>query len=130
MIWIHEIKDSIIAGNILFLAILYCTRDARKRTTDLYLIKGFISDIETHEGLPGALISFSGELLKADVSADLDVYYTTKNLKPGYYNLKVSYIGYKSIEVDSIKIVISESILNFQLSVESLPYQEDIIIVE
>ena len=111
---------------ILSMTILDCSRNTLKNPSNSYQIKGFVSDLETHEALPFASISFSGELNTIEVMTQIDGYYIIKNIEPGYYTIKIQYIGYKEVEDDSVKIELEESIFNFELVVDSLSLNQDV----
>ena len=56
-------------------------------------ISGKVADAKTGEGLPGANVMIVGTNLGA--AADMNGNYVIKNVPPGVYTLKVSYIGYQ-----------------------------------
>ncbi|MBK7630476.1 MAG: carboxypeptidase-like regulatory domain-containing protein [Ignavibacteriales bacterium] len=76
-------------------------------------LKGKVVDKEYGEPLIGANVLVIGTNLGA--ASDIDGNYEIKNISPGTYLLRVSYIGYKTIEIDNVKIVAFESELNFEL---------------
>ena len=61
---------------------------------DFGSIAGRITDSESHT-LPGATIII--EDINTGVTSDINGYYTLPNLKPGTYNIKVSYVGYTTV---------------------------------
>ena len=56
-------------------------------------IKGIITDATSGSPLPGANVFFEGTVI--GTATDFDGFYSIKNVKPGNYNLVVSYIGYE-----------------------------------
>ncbi len=60
-------------------------------------IKGVVSDSKTNETLIGALIAIEGSDRKA--VTDIEGAFTIDGLKPGMHTLSISYIGYKSMQL-------------------------------
>ncbi len=60
-------------------------------------IKGVVSDSKTNETLIGALIAVEGSDRKA--VTDIEGAFTIDGLKPGMHTLSISYIGYKSMQL-------------------------------
>jgi iron complex outermembrane receptor protein len=60
-----------------------------------HTLKGKIKNAQDQTTLPNATIVIEG--LLNSVASDLDGNYRFKNLKPGTYSLKVSYIGFKTL---------------------------------
>ena len=85
-------------GRIFFLILLFTliTMTAFAGT-----VQGTITDKETNEPLMGATVQVEGTATGA--VADIDGHYTL-NLKRGTYTLIISYIGYKSITIEKLKI--------------------------
>ncbi|MFZ4572712.1 MAG: carboxypeptidase-like regulatory domain-containing protein, partial [Bacteroidales bacterium] len=65
-------------------------------------IQGKITDIKTKESIVGASVYFQGTTIGA--STDIDGNYLIKNVKPGTYNIIVSFISYKVDTVRGIKV--------------------------
>lgn len=65
-------------------------------------IEGVITDKNTNETLPGANVVIEGTTLGA--IADFDGRFVINNVKPGTYNISVSFISYKSILLQSVKV--------------------------
>lgn len=61
---------------------------------DLGSIKGIVLDAD-QQALPGAVITIEG--MKTGVTSDMNGYYVLPNIKPGIYNVKISYVGYTPI---------------------------------
>ena len=66
-------------------------------------ISGKIIDGSNNDILIGANVLVTGTSIGA--SSDLDGYYSIKNLLPGTYQLKFSFISYRSIFVDDVKVL-------------------------
>ena len=63
-------------------------------------ISGTILDQQTSEELPGATVSVEGTDIS--VTTDLNGNFEINDLKPGRYNLKVSYIAYQEKSIEKI----------------------------
>lgn len=75
------------------------------------IIKGTITDKQTKEPLTGATVQIVGST--GGTVADMDGKYTL-TIQNGTYSVEVKYIGYKTIQINNVKIG-SESTLNFEL---------------
>ncbi|MFH1197901.1 MAG: TonB-dependent receptor [bacterium] len=69
-------------------------------------IAGKISDLETGEFLIGANVQIVNTKLGA--AADLDGYYNIKNIQPGTYTLKFSFISYQPLSVENVVVKAGE----------------------
>jgi hypothetical protein len=78
------------------------------------ILQGMVKDLKTGEGLGGASISI--ESLGVGVYADENGSYTLKNIKPGTYQVKAAYVGYKSDIRYEVLIPSGITMLNFELS--------------
>ena len=68
-------------------------------------LKGRILDKETNEPIPFAnVLIYSGTKMLTGVTSDFDGNYTIKPIASGYYDIKVSYIGYTAVTVNSVRI--------------------------
>jgi outer membrane receptor for ferrienterochelin and colicin len=66
-------------------------------------IKGIISDKATKETLVGATVIIQGTTIGS--TTDLDGNFALPTIAPGSYNLVVSYISYKTLIIEKVKIV-------------------------
>jgi outer membrane receptor protein involved in Fe transport len=66
-------------------------------------IKGKIRDAKTGEELIGANILVQNT--NTGASTDIDGVYQIKNLNPGEYSIKISYISYKPVIVEHVKVL-------------------------
>lgn len=69
--------------------IAYCSAGAR--------ISGMVTDAQTGESLPGANVLIEGTSLGA--STGLSGHYTVSDVPPGSYTIRISYVGYRELEV-------------------------------
>lgn len=89
------------------------------------LLKGKIIDAKSKEALPGASIILVNTAFGAVSNVNGDYY--LKNLPPGSYTIKVSYVGYKTKEI-KININSQQTIeQNFELSPDFIEGQEVVI---
>jgi hypothetical protein len=66
-------------------------------------LQGFVSDRETGEPIPFAniVICKNGEMVTGGTT-DFDGRYNIKPIKSGYYDVKVSYVGYENLEMKGL----------------------------
>lgn len=69
-------------------------------------LRGTLRDGATGEPMSGATLSLSGtwDSLVAAVLSDAEGLYVFENLRPGYYNLRINYTGYKTMVIREIAI--------------------------
>lgn len=85
-------------------------------------LKGVITDSKTKETLLGASVFVVGTYKGA--AADLDGKFEIKNLKPGDYTIRVSFIGYTEKQFTGVRVKKDEvTVLNVQLDDMSTSYQ-------
>ena len=90
-------------------------------------LKGKIVDKETGEAIPFAnIVAERGGKLAGGATTDFDGYYTIKPLPPGKYEVKVSFVGYKSILMTGV-IVTPDAITFQDLKMASSAEQLDIV---
>jgi len=90
-------------------------------------LKGKVQDKETGEAIPFAnIIAERGGKLTGGTTTDFDGYYTIKPLPPGLYDLKVSFVGYKSIKMTGV-IVTPDAITFQDLKMASAAEELDIV---
>lgn len=94
-------KKLIGIAQILFVFLVY----ASTAQTNYGSIKGTVVDAETGQGLPFAsvLLMQNGVQINA-VSTDIDGKFEIKQLMPGTYDIKATYIGYQIIEIKGLYI--------------------------
>ena len=59
---------------------------------------GYIFDAESGEGLPGANVYLTGT--DYGMATNIDGYFVLPTIPPGEYTLKITYLGYESIQID------------------------------
>jgi TonB-dependent receptor len=81
-------------------------------------ITGIVADKKTKETIIGANVVISGTTIGK--STDLNGFFEIINLKPGKYNLNVSFISYTTIELKDIKVEAGKSTkLNIEIEEKS-----------
>lgn len=89
-------------------------------------LQGSISDNETGEPIPFAnvIIFKNGEMITG-TTTDFDGRYTIKPIKSGYYDVKVSFVGYENIEMKGV-ILNSDQVTyqDFKIQSNALLLQE------
>lgn len=93
------------------------------------VLKGTVKDALTNEGIISATIV----LLKTELgnTTDIDGNFELNNIKPGVYDVQISYIGYKTETIYEVEIQSSRpTILNVVLSEEAKKLDEVIIKAE
>ncbi len=81
-------------------------------------IEGMVKDKKTQKSLIGANVFIVGTSI--GTSTDADGKYKLSNVKPGFYKVKASYIGYQAVEVD-LELTSTDNITqDFELSYVSL----------
>ena len=90
------------------------------------IIKGSIKDKLTNDAIIGANVLLVGS--DSGTSSDIAGNYELSGLKPGIYNIQVSYIGYETYSLYEIEVQgIRPTILNFELS-ENTKQLEEVVI--
>ncbi|MBV6514291.1 MAG: hypothetical protein FMNOHCHN_03894 [Ignavibacteriaceae bacterium] len=92
-------------------------------------ITGKITDKQNNEELIGANILVSGTSIGA--STDIDGIYAIKNLDPGVYELKVSYISYQTLVIKDVKVEAGkETRLNISMVSSATQLEEVVVTAE
>lgn len=90
------------------------------------VIKGIVKDKLTNESIIGANVLLLGTDL--GTSTDFDGAYIIEGLKPGLYNIQVSYIGYESASQYELEVQgIRPTVYNFELSQNSNKIEEVVV---
>ncbi|MCI0513455.1 TonB-dependent receptor, partial [candidate division KSB1 bacterium] len=91
-------------------------------------VVGVITAKDTNEPLIGVNVMIVGTTLGA--STDLEGYYTILNVPVGNHNLKVSYIGYRGMIKQNIRVNLDlTTTVNFQLESEALDLGQEVVVV-
>lgn len=98
----------------------YINRPQRKVAKEKYeanlgmgVIRGEVTDANSGEPLPfvNVVLNDNGKQVLG-TSTDFNGYYTLKPVRPGYYDLAFSFVGYGSQTIESIRV--KENIITFQ----------------
>jgi outer membrane receptor protein involved in Fe transport len=89
-------------------------------------ISGKITDAGSNEVLIGANVLVTGTLYGA--STDIDGFYSIKNLHPGLYEIKITYISYQTTTVGNITVNGNQNVvINIALNPSSTELEEVVI---
>lgn len=92
-------------------------------------IAGILTDKESGEPLPGANIVILGTMLGA--SSDIDGQYTILHVPPGTYSVQVTFIGYKKVIINNVRVDIDQtSRVDFALEEETIEMEEIVVVAE
>jgi len=93
-------------------------------------LKGKVIDAETNEPIPFAnVVVFKNNKIVAGASSDFDGYFTIKPLPSGYFDIKVSYIGYNNQQKNSIRFTSNKTtFLDFNLTASSESIDEVMVV--
>ncbi len=90
-------------------------------------VSGKVTDKETGEALIGANIIIVGTSFGA--ASDVNGDYTIRQVQPGNYSIKASYIGYQDVTVSEVRVVAGLTAeQNFQLSSSNITTGEVVIV--
>ncbi|MTI87264.1 MAG: TonB-dependent receptor [Balneolaceae bacterium] len=110
---------------ILLFLMLPCFAFAQQNTGSL---KGKITEVGTDEPLIGVNIRIVGSSLGS--STNLDGEYTIPKIRPGEYNIEISYVGFERVLLTGIKVEAGEvTELNYELREQILSADEEIVVV-
>lgn len=77
-------------------------------------IRGVVRNKTNNQTIPFANVVIQGTTIGA--TSDIDGKYSIQNLKPGFYNVQVSYLGFKPVTIFDIQVVNARpSVVNFDL---------------
>ncbi|MCB2221376.1 MAG: carboxypeptidase-like regulatory domain-containing protein [Bacteroidetes bacterium] len=92
-------------------------------------LKGKILDKETREPIPFANVVLEvGGTMAGGATSDFDGNYIIKPIQPGTYDLKATYVGYKTVLVTGM-VINSDQITFFDIEMESTAAQLEEIVV-
>jgi len=90
-------------------------------------IQGFVKDKKTGEPLIGATVQLVGTM--SGTITDFDGNYLLQNLQPGSFNIRISFLSYKPVEIEGIQVQANKnSTVNIYLE-EAAVNLEDVTIV-
>lgn len=85
-------------------------------------IRGVVKNKNSNEAIPFANVVLQGTTI--GTTTDIDGKYSIKSLKPGFYNVQVSYLGFKTKTVFEIQVVNSRpAIVNIEIEEDSRSLQ-------
>ncbi|MCK9282143.1 MAG: TonB-dependent receptor [Melioribacteraceae bacterium] len=114
---------------LLFIVAAFITFTSNTNAQEKGSISGKITDGSNNDVLIGANVLVTGTSIGA--SSDLDGYYSIKNLLPGTYQLKFSFISYQTIFVDNIKVEAGkETKINVTMQTTSTELSEVVVTAE
>ncbi|WP_456408551.1 TonB-dependent receptor [Caldithrix abyssi] len=91
-------------------------------------IVGVVKDKQTGEPLAGVNVVLQNTMLGA--TTDIDGYYVILNVPVGTYNIEASYVGYRKVVVQNVRVSASTTTeQNFELEPTTLELEEQIVIV-
>nr|NQU92517.1 mucoidy inhibitor MuiA family protein [Bacteroidota bacterium] len=77
------------------------------------LVQGIVMDVDTKEPIPFANVAvFRGGNLITGSTTDFDGRYSIKRLPAGVYNVRVSFVGYQTLQINNI--ILSQDQITFQ----------------
>ncbi len=92
------------------------------------ILEGQVTDAETGEELIGVNITIQGTNFGA--ATDLEGYYQIQNIRPGSYNVQVSYIGFDRMLFTGVEIEGGETTeLNIEMTPQVLTVDDEVVIV-
>jgi outer membrane receptor protein involved in Fe transport len=92
-------------------------------------IAGIVTDKASGEPLPGANVVVVGTTLGA--AADLNGQYTILEVPPGTYSVQVSYLGYRKVTVEDVRVFIDQTArIDVALEPQAIEVGEAVIVAE
>ncbi|NNE35481.1 MAG: TonB-dependent receptor, partial [Rhodothermales bacterium] len=92
-------------------------------------IAGRVTDAATGETLPGVNVILDGTT--TGTTTDIDGYYYILNIPPGTYTVKASFIGFTTVSVSNVKVIVDKTTtVDFTLQEEVLQGEEIVVIAE
>lgn len=82
------------------------------------IIKGKVAEAINNESIPFANVIIEGTTIGA--TSDMEGNYRIENLKPGLYNITCSYVGFKTITIEEVRVDnVKPAVINLNLSEDS-----------
>jgi outer membrane receptor protein involved in Fe transport len=91
-------------------------------------IAGFLRDKDNREPLIGVNVEVVGTNLGA--ASDADGFFFVNNVQPGEYVLRLSYLGYQTVEVQNVSVTVDHTTeINVDMEAASLDFEGTITVV-
>ncbi len=91
-------------------------------------IAGVATDKETGEPLPGVNVFIEGTTMGS--ATDIDGYYVILNAPVGVYTLRSSYIGYRDVVIENIRVSANITTeINFEMEPTTLELDEAVVVI-
>ncbi|MEJ5264449.1 MAG: TonB-dependent receptor [Bacteroidales bacterium] len=90
-------------------------------------IEGVIRDASTNEPIPFAYVIIAGTTV--GTTSDLDGKYVLANLDPGFYQLQISSVGYKTYLTEDVQVVVNK-VMNLDFALEPQQLQLEQVVVK
>lgn len=120
----HLFKKKIISLSLTLLLLFICGTLFAGNTGKL---SGTIKDADTGEPLIGVNIILEGS--NKGTASDIEGKFSIIGIPPGNYSVKMSYIGYQSIIVTDVKIVIDRTTsVDFEMNKTSIELKNEIVV--
>lgn len=113
---------------LLFIAILCFAQGLVYAQSTSGTLKGVITEDGTGETLPGVNVLIIGTSFGA--ATDIDGAYEIRNIRPGEYSIRITYIGFETILMTGIKVEADKpTVINYALKPQILTSDEEIIVI-
>lgn len=121
----HLLKKKYYIKNIIYLIFLFLPN--LLKPANLGKINGVVIDAETKEPLIGVNIFI--ESLNRGTASDVDGKFIILAITPGTYDVKVSYIGYQTITIRGVNIVIDRTtVIDVEMNKVSIELEQEIVV--
>ncbi len=111
---------------IIYLLLAFLAANVMAGTTGK--IAGFLRDKDNQEPLIGVNV----EILETDLGAasDADGFFFINNVQPGVYQVRLSYLGYQTVEVKNVAVTVDHTTeVNVDMETASLNFEGSITVV-
>ena len=118
-------KHSIFCLLVFLISVFTGNRLEAQQTAEIF---GIVTDAKTKEALIGANVLIKGTSKGA--STDVNGKYKISNVKPGNYNIEISYMGYKVTVITDLKITAGQNKqLDIKLEPTVLTIDQEVVII-
>ncbi len=103
-------------SKLIILVFLFLFCQSLLAQCNLQNIRGTITDKLTLASLPGALVQIVNDTANIGTAADTNGKYVLSNIAPGRYEIKITYQGYKDIDIPNVVVTSGkETILDISM---------------